>query len=137
MVQRSRLVVDLPWPLARVQARAMEIADTATFGLLPDALKLSRDQVTLLKTDNVVSEAAKSEGRTLDGLGVGSTSLEAVVPGYLWRYRKTGQFATGRGSPGEEGQPHSIARTPDGPDSMSHIANASGPGAVPSATHPH
>ena len=135
--QRSRLVLDLPLPAARLQARMMEIADTLTLGLLPDALKLSRDQVTLLQTDNVVSEAAKAEGRTFEGLGIGATSLEAVAPGYLWRYRKTGQFATGRGGPGEEGQPHTIAKTPDGPDSMHDPLGASGPAAVPRATHPH
>ncbi len=134
--QRTRLVLDLPLPAARIQARMMEIADTVTLGLLPDALKLSRDQVTLLQTDNVVSQAARDEGRTLEALGIARTSLEAVAPGYLWRYRKTGQFATGRGGPGEEGNPHTIAHTPDGPDSMHDPLGASGPAAVPRATHP-
>jgi uncharacterized protein YbjT (DUF2867 family) len=135
--QRTRLVLDLPLPAARLQARVMEIADGLTLGLMPDALKLSRDQVTLLQSDNVVSPSAESEGRTLEGLGIGPTSLEAVAPGYLWRYRKTGQFATGRGGPGEEGQPHTVAHTPDGPDSMHDPLGASGPAAVPRATQPH
>ena len=79
----------------------LEIADTLTFGLLPDTLKLTRDQVILLQNDNVVSEAAKAEGRTFQGIGITPTAAEAVVPGYLWTFRKAGQFSTepGRGAP--------------------------------------
>jgi NADH dehydrogenase len=40
----------------------------------------------------VVSDAAVREGRTLAGLGIEPASIEAVVPSYLWRFRKTGQF---------------------------------------------
>ena len=53
---------------------------------------LTRDQVELLRTDNVVSEAAKREGRTLEGLGIAPHAVAAIVPAYLWRFRKTGQF---------------------------------------------
>ena len=52
----------------------------------------TRDQVALLKTDYVVSEPAKAEGRTLRGLGVEADTLEAVAPAYLARFRRTGQF---------------------------------------------
>ncbi|GJE18102.1 complex I NDUFA9 subunit family protein [Methylobacterium marchantiae] len=89
---RRRLVVDLPKPLAMLQARVIETIDTLSLGLLPDSLKLTRDQVTLLQTDNVVSEAAKAEGRTLDGLGILPSAMAAIVPGYLWTFRKAGQF---------------------------------------------
>ncbi|MCV4698279.1 hypothetical protein OFB92_34730, partial [Escherichia coli] len=68
----------------------IEFIDTLTFGLLPANLKLTRDQVTLLQTDNVVSEAAKADGRTIEALGITPTAVEAVVPGYLWRFRKAG-----------------------------------------------
>jgi NADH dehydrogenase len=60
----------------------------------PGALKLTPDQVTMLRTDNVVSEAATAAGLTLQGLGISPDSMEAVVPQYLWRFRKAGQFAT-------------------------------------------
>jgi hypothetical protein len=40
----------------------------------------------------VVSQAAIAEHRTLKGLGIDATAIEAVVPSYLWRFRKTGQF---------------------------------------------
>lgn len=93
---RKRLLAPLPWPLANLQAGALEIADKLTFGLLPDAIKMTRDQVTLLKSNNVVSEVAKAEGRTLEGMGITPTSIEAIVPGYLWRYRKSGQFESAR-----------------------------------------
>jgi hypothetical protein len=53
---------------------------------------LTPDQVELLRVDNVVSEAANSEMRTLQGLGIEPEPIEAIVPSYLWRFRKAGQF---------------------------------------------
>jgi len=53
---------------------------------------ITPDQVELLKRDNVVSDAAKRDGRTLEAMGVTPESIEAIVPTYLWRFRKTGQF---------------------------------------------
>ncbi len=82
--------------MARIQAGVFEIVDTLTLGLLPDAIKLTRDQVTLLESDNVVSAAAVAEGRSFEGLGIAPVSVEAIVPSYLWRFRKTGQFDTAR-----------------------------------------
>ena len=58
----------------------------------PGAFKLTPDQVALLRSDNVVSEAAKAAGLTLEGLGISADSLEAIVPQYLWRFRAAGQF---------------------------------------------
>ena len=34
----------------------------------------------------------RAEGRTLEGLGIDPESVEAIVPTYLWRFRKAGQF---------------------------------------------
>jgi len=53
---------------------------------------ITTDQVELLRNDNVVSDAAKREGRTLEGLGITPDSMEAVAPQYLWRFRAAGQF---------------------------------------------
>ena len=92
VTERNRMIVALPDAAARLQARMLEIVDGLTLGLLPDALKLTRDQVALLAVDNVVSEAAKAEGRSFDGLGVKPRAMEAIVPEYLVRFRKTGQF---------------------------------------------
>ena len=85
VTERARPLVSLPFGLASFQSMFLQFA--------PGALKLTPDQVELLKTDNVVSEAAKAAGLTLEGLGITPDSMEAVVPQYLWRFRKTGQFA--------------------------------------------
>jgi len=91
-VERKRIVVSLPPRLARMQATLLEALDLVTLGLLPNDLKLTRDQVVLLQQDNVVSEAAVAEGRTLPGLGIAPTAMEAIVPSYLVRFRQRGQF---------------------------------------------
>ena len=83
-VGRKRLLVPLPWSVARMMSIVL--------GLLPKPL-LTADQVELLKSDNVVSEAAIAEGRTLPGLGIEPRGIEAIVPAYLYRYRKAGQFS--------------------------------------------
>jgi NADH dehydrogenase len=83
-IDRRRLLVPLPFALARLQAFFLEF--------LPKPL-LTRDQVSLLERDNVVSAAAEREGRTLKGLGIAPTALETVLPTYLWRFRKAGQFS--------------------------------------------
>ena len=85
---RNRLLMPLPFALAEVQAWFLQ--------LLPKPL-LTVDQVELLKTDNIVSDAAKREGRTLEALGIAPTAIEAIVPTYLWRFRKTGQFKVKNG----------------------------------------
>jgi hypothetical protein len=48
-----------------------------------------------LLRDNVVSKAAEQAERTLAGLGIEPVAMRAVVPTYLWRFRKSGQFKTG------------------------------------------
>jgi NADH dehydrogenase len=92
VTERRRLVVALPPRLARAQAWALELLDLLTLGLLPNELRLTRDQVALLQTDNVVSDLARAEGRTLEGIGIAPTAMEAIVPSYLVRFRRTGQF---------------------------------------------
>jgi uncharacterized protein YbjT (DUF2867 family) len=84
ITERKRMLVSLPFGLAKLKAAFLQFA--------PGDLKLTPDQVELLRTDNVVSEAAKSAGLTLEGLGIAPDSLEGVAGQYLWRYRATGQF---------------------------------------------
>nr|WP_321461897.1 complex I NDUFA9 subunit family protein [uncultured Cohaesibacter sp.] len=62
------------------------------FEKLPMKPALTRDQVTLLKRDNVVSQSAIAEGRTFEGLGIDPVAIEAVIPSYLWSYRPSGQY---------------------------------------------
>ena len=96
IIGRKRLLAPLPFPLARIMGSVLQFADMLTLGLIPDELVLTRDQVTLLESDNVVSAAAAAEGRDFAGLGIAPTSVEAIVSSYLWRFRKTGQFDTAR-----------------------------------------
>jgi uncharacterized protein YbjT (DUF2867 family) len=82
-IERKRLLVPFPFFLAKLQAMALQV--------LPAPL-LTPDQVDMLRVDNVVSEAAKADGRTLQGIGITPEPYEAIVQAYLWRFRKTGQF---------------------------------------------
>ncbi|WP_456776959.1 complex I NDUFA9 subunit family protein [Bradyrhizobium sp. USDA 4369] len=84
IADRDRALLPLPFGLARLQAALLQFA--------PGPLKLTPDQVELLRSDNVVSEAAKAAGLTLQGLGITPDSLEAIGPQYLWRFRPAGQF---------------------------------------------
>ena len=77
-VGRRRLLVPVPFTLAEFEATFLE--------LLP-VPPLTRDQVTMLKHDNVVSEGAAG----LADLGIEPTAIELVLPTYLGRHRKGGQ----------------------------------------------
>jgi uncharacterized protein YbjT (DUF2867 family) len=83
-IDRRRMLISLPFGLAKLQALFLQFA--------PGPLKLTPDQVKLLQSDNVVSDAAKAAGLTLEGLGIAPDSLEAIAPQYLWRFRAAGQF---------------------------------------------
>jgi uncharacterized protein YbjT (DUF2867 family) len=82
-IQRRRLLVPVPFGLLKLQAALLQF--------LPKP-PLTPDQVELLKRDNIVSDDAKRDGRTLEALGIVPESVAAVVPSYLWRFRKSGQF---------------------------------------------
>jgi NADH dehydrogenase len=77
---RKRALVPVPFSIAFLQAAFLQ--------LLPTPL-LTIDQVKLLKKDNVVSATACN----LADLGITPTSVEAVIPSYLWRYRAKGEYA--------------------------------------------
>lgn len=81
---RNRLLIPLPFFAARLIGSMTQIP--AIIGLAP---ALTKDQVVLLESDNIVSPGAKG----LADLGVEPTGLEAVAPSYLWRYRVGGQYA--------------------------------------------
>jgi uncharacterized protein YbjT (DUF2867 family) len=83
VLDRRRLLVPLSFGMAELQARFLE--------LLP-VPPLTRDQVELLKTDNVVAEGAKG----LADLAIAPTPIELIVPEYLMRYRASAaRFAGG------------------------------------------
>jgi len=78
---RKRALVPVPFGIAFLKAAFLQ--------LLPNPL-LTIDQVKLLKKDNVVSPTASG----LADLGITPTSVEAVIPSYLWRYRAKGEYAS-------------------------------------------
>ncbi|MBO42448.1 MAG: complex I NDUFA9 subunit family protein [Rhodospirillaceae bacterium] len=77
---RRRLLVPLPFWIASIVAFFTE--------LLP-VPPLTRDQVILLRSDNVVNEGSFS----LADLGIDATSVESIVPSYLDQYCKGGRFS--------------------------------------------
>ena len=78
-IRRHRCLVNLPFGLADLQAAVLE--------RLP-VPPLTRDQVRLLRRDNVVTPGAKG----LADLGIVPTAVEAVIPSYLEIYRRGGRF---------------------------------------------
>jgi NADH dehydrogenase len=78
---RKRVLVPLPFALASIQAAFLQI--------LPNPI-LTMDQVKLLKKDNVVAPTAAG----LADLGITPTSVEAVIPSYLWRFRAKGEYSS-------------------------------------------
>jgi uncharacterized protein YbjT (DUF2867 family) len=89
ITERKRLLVPIPFALAKLQASLLQLMPNP---LLSTPL-LTPDQVELLRSDNAVSDAARREGRTIEALGIAPVAMAAIVPSYLARFRKTGQFA--------------------------------------------
>jgi uncharacterized protein YbjT (DUF2867 family) len=91
-IDRRRLLIGLPLNPSRWIATSTQFASKVTFGLFPKLLTTTRDQVDLLASDNVVSEEAETEGRVLSALNVLPQAVETIIPSYLARFRRTGQY---------------------------------------------
>ena len=87
IVRRRRFVMNMPFGIANLMASATGLVHTLTFGLAPQPI--TRDQVANLRRDNVVS----GDVMTFADLGIQPTAMETVLPDYLWRFRKGGQYA--------------------------------------------
>ncbi|WEK03932.1 MAG: complex I NDUFA9 subunit family protein [Candidatus Devosia phytovorans] len=81
---RKRPVLPLPAGIAKLIA--------LPFSFLPFRPLITADQVELLGKDNVVSEAAIKDKRTFAGLGITPTSMDTILPTYMYRFRKYGQY---------------------------------------------
>ncbi|TQV83217.1 complex I NDUFA9 subunit family protein [Denitrobaculum tricleocarpae] len=79
-IGRRRLLLPLPFAIASLQATFLE--------LLP-VPPLTRDQVRMLRSDNIVSEGAKGFAE----LGITPKSVETIIPTYLERHRAGGRFS--------------------------------------------
>lgn len=87
VVHRRRLIAKMPFLVGRVIGGIFDFVQMVSLGLVHNSI-LTRDQVKSLRTDNVVD----SEAKGLADLNITPTSLEAIMPNYLWRYRPDGQF---------------------------------------------
>jgi len=88
-IGRKRLLVPVPFWLAGLQAAVVEAAFNVAALPVPafvPAPPLTRDQVRMLRVDNVVAPDAAG----LDALGISPTALELILPTYLARYRRGG-----------------------------------------------
>jgi NADH dehydrogenase len=90
-IERHRILVPLPFLVAKLQAMVFELVAKLPLPLLAKPI-LTRDQVELLRYDNVVSDEASRDGRTLEGLAITPHPVGEIVPTYLWRFRSAGQF---------------------------------------------
>lgn len=81
---RKRPLVAMPSGLAKLFA--------LPFDILPVAPLFTSDQIDLLGVDNVVSEAAIKDKRTFAAFAIEPTSMDVVLPQYMWRFSKHGQF---------------------------------------------
>ncbi len=87
IVRRRRILVNIPFSIARIQAWFLDMGSAAIGGLLVNRI-LTRDQVKLLAHDNVVGEDA----RKLTDLGIEPTPMDAVLESYLYCHRASGQY---------------------------------------------
>jgi len=87
VIQRRRLIVNLPFGIARFMAWWFDLWQTLSGGLIKAPLTV--DQVKSLRHDNVVSEGAQG----FADLGIEPRAMASVLPGYLWRFRASGQYA--------------------------------------------
>ncbi len=76
---RNRYILDMP-PCVAYQAARL-------FDWLPGS-PVTRDQIHLLKRDNVVSDDAQGFAQ----LGMSPISIEGVISSYLVRFRRAGQY---------------------------------------------
>lgn len=83
IIDRKRVLMPLPWFVASTIAKLT--------GWLPGA-PITSDQVKVLQSDNVVSQEAIKQKRTLEGMGIKPRRMESVLPTYLVRFRPQGQF---------------------------------------------
>lgn len=86
-IRRRRLILALPFWVGSLMGQVTGAVSFLTGGLAPQPITV--DQVRSLRQDNVVADGAK----TLTDLGITATSIEAVVPSYLWQFRPSGQYA--------------------------------------------
>lgn len=90
---RRPWVLNLPFWLGGIPAALLDAGQWVSGGLVTNRV-VTRDQLRSLRVPNRVAEGA----RGFADLGIVPTATEAVVPGYLWRFRRGGQYAAMKAS---------------------------------------
>ena len=88
VIRRRRLVLNVPFFVARLMGSSLDLVQTLSFGLIKNGL-LTRDQAVQLANDNVVA----ADSRGFANLGITPTATEVVLDEYLWPYRSGGQYS--------------------------------------------
>lgn len=89
IIARPRLILPIPFALGPAIGMFGEALGLAPFLDPP----ITRDQIRQLRKDNVVGESGRANVGRIEDLGVQPRALDAILPTYLYRYRKYGQFA--------------------------------------------
>lgn len=88
-IGRKRILAPVPFALAPLIGLAGEAIGALPFFAPP----ITRDQIRLLKKDNVVGASGEARIARLGDLGIAPTTVEAILPTYMVPFRKHGQFA--------------------------------------------
>lgn len=86
VVRRRRLVINIPFGVAKLMAFSFKVAQVCSLGIIK--APITKDQIASLRVDNVVSETANG----FAALGIRPAAMGAILPDYLWRYRPSGQY---------------------------------------------
>ncbi len=87
VIHRRRLLLNLPFWMASIMGATFDLGSKILLGMFENKI-ITRDQVRLLRSDNVVSGDAKG----FADLGIKPIATEAVISDYLWRARPSGQY---------------------------------------------
>ncbi|CUH51591.1 complex I NDUFA9 subunit family protein [Shimia marina] len=87
VIHRRKIVINLPFFVGRLMAFGFGLLQKLTLGLWHNSV-ITSDQLILLRSDNVVSDAAKG----FEALGIRPLAPEAIMADYLWRFRPSGQY---------------------------------------------
>ena len=79
-INKKRFLIPIPWGMAKFQSYFLQ--------MLPTPL-LTPDQVTMLRYDNVAS----GEYKTLKNLKIKPTTIQSILPKYIYRFRSGGEFS--------------------------------------------
>ena len=80
-IRSKNIILPIPSWLGRIQGRVL--------GLAPKPM-LTLDQVKTLESGDNISTGSN---KTLKDLGIEPQHIRKIIPNYLWRFRKEGQFA--------------------------------------------